>query len=102
MTAGDIVPIGSRAEFLDAVRSAFTRAEEHGANPIEVVGVAFPGSREGFGVAEAALVRLLRRVVVRVHHDRLGTINDVVALGAGPAGVLIVFGVLHRFEEAAA
>ena len=37
MTAGDIVPIGSRAEFLDAVRSAFTRAEEHGAREIVLV-----------------------------------------------------------------
>ena len=37
MTTGDIVPIGSRAEFLDAVRTAFTQAEEHGARKIVVV-----------------------------------------------------------------
>ena len=37
MTADDIVPIGSRAEFLDAVRTAFTQAEEHGARKIVVV-----------------------------------------------------------------
>ena len=37
MTADDIVPIGSRAEFLDAVRTAFTRAEEHGAREIVLV-----------------------------------------------------------------
>ena len=37
MTASDIVPIGSRAEFLDAVRSALTRAEEHGAREIVLV-----------------------------------------------------------------
>jgi len=37
MSADDIVPIGSRAEFLDAVRSAFTRAEEHRAREIVLV-----------------------------------------------------------------
>ena len=37
MSADDIVPIGSRAEFLDAVRSALTRAEEHGAREIVLV-----------------------------------------------------------------
>lgn len=37
MSADDIVPIGSRAEFLGAVRSAFTRAEEHGAREIVLV-----------------------------------------------------------------
>ena len=37
MTTGDIVPIGSRAEFLDAVRTAFTRAEENGAREIVLV-----------------------------------------------------------------
>jgi len=37
MTADHIVPIGSRAEFLDAVRTAFTEAEEHGARKIIVV-----------------------------------------------------------------
>ena len=34
MTADDILTIGSRAEFLDAVRTAFTRAEENGAREI--------------------------------------------------------------------
>ena len=37
MNADDIVPIGSRAEFLDAVRTAFTRAEENGAREIVLV-----------------------------------------------------------------
>lgn len=37
MSADDIVPIGSRAEFLDAVRNAFALAEEHGAREIVLV-----------------------------------------------------------------
>ena len=37
MTADDILTIGSRAEFLDAVRTAFTQAEEHGAGEIVLV-----------------------------------------------------------------
>ena len=37
MNADEIVPIGSRAEFLDAVRTQFTRAEEHGAREIVLV-----------------------------------------------------------------
>jgi sugar/nucleoside kinase (ribokinase family) len=37
MSADDIVPLGSRAEFLDAVRNAFTRAEQHGARQIVLV-----------------------------------------------------------------
>ena len=34
MTADDIAPIGSRAEFLDAVRTAFTQAAAAGAREI--------------------------------------------------------------------
>ncbi len=37
MTADTIVPIGSRAEFLDAVRNAFTLAEQAGAREILLV-----------------------------------------------------------------
>jgi len=37
MSADEIVPIGSRAEFLAAVRSALTRAEEQGAREIVLV-----------------------------------------------------------------
>ncbi len=37
MSADDIVPIGSRAEFLDAVRSALAQAEEHGGREIVLV-----------------------------------------------------------------
>ena len=37
MNADDIVPIGSRAEFLDAVRAAFTRVEQQGAREIVLV-----------------------------------------------------------------
>ena len=37
MSGEDIVPIGSRAEFLDAVRTALARAEEHGAREIVLV-----------------------------------------------------------------
>ncbi len=37
MTADTITPIGSRAEFLDAVRNAFTTAEQGGAREILLV-----------------------------------------------------------------
>ena len=37
MCADDIVPIGSRAEFLDAIRAAITRAEQNGAREIVLV-----------------------------------------------------------------
>jgi hypothetical protein len=37
MNADDIVPIGSRAEFLDAVRAALARAEAEGAREIVLV-----------------------------------------------------------------
>jgi len=37
MTADDIVPIGSRAEFLEAVRNALARAQQQGARKIVLV-----------------------------------------------------------------
>ncbi len=37
MTADSIIPIGSRAEFLDAVRTALTLAEQHGAREVLLV-----------------------------------------------------------------
>jgi hypothetical protein len=41
MSADDIAPIASRAEFLDAVRSAFARADEQGAREIVLVDPTF-------------------------------------------------------------
>src|SRR5688572_1183068 len=64
-------------------------------------GVSAPHCRQRPCFAKTALVRLLRSVVVGMHHDRLRTINDVVARCATPAGVLIVLRVLHRFQETA-
>ena len=41
MSADDIVPIASRAEFLDAIRTALTRAEAQGAREIVLVDPSF-------------------------------------------------------------
>ena len=49
MTADDVTPIGSRAEFLDAVRAAFTRAEEQGAREIVLVDPNFAACRSTSG-----------------------------------------------------
>src|SRR4051812_933154 len=68
---------------------------------IDIARRAIPHGCERFGFAEAALVSLLWRVVMRMHYDRVGDVNDLITLRAAPACVFVVFGVLHFFEEPA-
>src|ERR1700677_3453882 len=67
--------------------------------PVEMAGVFVPGEREGLVVAETAAVDLRRGVIVGVHDDGLGAINDAVALLLAPARVFVVLGVLQFFQE---
>jgi hypothetical protein len=70
MTADDILPIGSRAEFLDAVRTAFTQAEEHGAREIVLVDPNFadwPLNERGVVDSLARWIDSSRLLVVVAH-----------------------------------
>ena len=70
MSADDIVPIGSRAEFLDAVRSALARAEEHGAREIVLVDPDFadwPLNERAVIDSLARWIDSSRRLVVIAH-----------------------------------
>ena len=70
MSADDIVPIDSRAEFLDAVRSALTRAEEHGAREIVLVDPDFadwPLNERAVIDSLARWIDSSRRLVVIAH-----------------------------------
>src|SRR6266513_2797535 len=52
-------------------------------------------------LAIAAFISLSGSIIVRVHDDGVGTVNDAVTLGSTPAGVFVVFGVLHLWKKAA-
>ena len=70
MSADDIVPIGSRAEFLDAVRSALARAEGHGAREIVLVDPDFadwPLNERAVIDSLARWIDSSRRLVVIAH-----------------------------------
>src|SRR5262249_260559 len=72
-----------------------------GFGPIRFTRSSRPDGCQRPGFAKTATVSLTRRIVVRMHHNRLRTISDVVALGPTPAGVLIVLGILHFLEKSA-
>ena len=72
------------------VRGQFTRCK----TPV-------PNRRQRLRFAETALVSLLRRVIVRMHHDRFRHIHDAITLRAAPARVFVVFGVLHFLQKPA-
>lgn len=70
MSSDDIVPIGSRAEFLDAVRGAFTRAEAGGAREIVLVDPTFADWPLNERAAIDSLARWVdssRRLIVFAH-----------------------------------
>src|SRR5690606_5601511 len=68
---------------------------------IKVVWALFPRSRERPRIAERTFVSLRRSVIVRVHHHRIGAINNVESVRFGPARVFVVLGVLQFFQETA-
>src|SRR5437879_9340623 len=65
-------------------------ARENGARPIDFHRRAGPNRGQCSGFPETAFVGLLRRIIMRMHHDRFGTINNSVSLRAAPARVFIV------------
>src|SRR5262245_19398503 len=74
---------------------------KNGARPVEAPRVPFPDRGERPAFAVAAPARLRRRVVVRMNDNGFRAVNDAVALSVAPARVLVVFGVLHLFQESA-
>src|SRR5262245_485657 len=60
--------------------------------------IAIPDGGQRFGFPEAAFVGLVRGVIMRMHDNRFGAIDDAVTLSAAPAGVLVILGVLHFLE----
>src|SRR3569623_586446 len=76
-------------------------AEQTGFEKIKFAWLALPRGCEGAGVSIAAFVSLSARVIMRMHHRRLGAVHDFVALRARLAGVLIVLRVLQFLEETA-
>ena len=75
MTADDIAPIGSRAEFVDAVRTAFTQAGQHGAREIVLVDPNFadwPLNERAVVEALSVWIDSSRQLVVIAHsYDEL-------------------------------
>src|SRR6266481_3196131 len=76
-------------------------AEQNRAGPVHLSRTSIPNSGQRPGFAETAFVSLFGCVIVRMHHDRFRTIDDSVTLGAAPAGVFVVFGILHFWQKTA-
>ena len=66
-------------------------SEQDCAGPVYLGKTSVPNGGERPGFAEAAFVRLVRCVIVRMHDDRFRAISDSVTLGAAPASVFVVF-----------
>src|SRR5579883_3503201 len=87
---------GAKAE----IPPGITRpTEHHGAQPVDFVRSPVPDRGKGPTLAEAAFARLLWSIIMGMHHHRFGTVNNIVTLRAAPAGVFVVFRILHFFEK---
>src|SRR5215204_3857937 len=77
-------------------------ASQNSAGPVYFSRAIWPNGRQCFSLTEAASISLGRGIIVRMHHHRSGTVDHLKALSPAPAGVFIIFGVLHFFEKTAA
>src|SRR3954467_6286840 len=92
-----LAPLASLRTELQITADIVQPSQQNGAAPIEIRWDSSPHRCQGARLAEAALVSLRGRVVVRMHHHGFGAVNYFVALGPAPAGVFVIFGVLHFF-----
>src|SRR5437868_3543797 len=76
-------------------------SQQNGKRPIDFCGVARPHGCQSFSFSKAALVSFARRIVMRVHNNRFGTVRHFVTLRTTPPRVFVILRVLHFLEKAA-
>src|SRR4051812_39478953 len=76
-------------------------AHEDGSRPVDAGSATRPYGGQRSGFTETAFVGLRRIVIVRMHDDRFGNVNNSVSLCPAPTRVFVVLGVLHLFQKPA-